>query len=51
MLYDNEALTPFQRVSLKAAFEEGTPTRLHIINLNSKVVSNKLKELKEKLGK
>ena len=32
----NEALTPFQRVSLKAAFTEGTPTREHIRSLNMK---------------
>jgi len=40
-LCNNHALTPFQRVSLKAAFEEGSQTRQHIISLNNKVdVSN-----------
>jgi len=34
-LYNNEALTAFQRVSLKAAFKEGSPTRQHVINLNN----------------
>lgn len=33
-LCDNENLTPFQRVSLKAAFTDNSPTRRHIINLN-----------------
>jgi hypothetical protein len=33
----NEALTPFQRVSLKAAFTEGTQTREYIRSLNMKV--------------
>jgi len=41
-LYRNEALTPFQRISIKAAFEEGSPTRQHIISLNSEVIPTKL---------
>jgi len=41
-LYCNEALTPFQRVSLRAAFQEGTGTQQHIISLNQKVVPSKL---------
>ncbi|MCL2164692.1 MAG: hypothetical protein FWH55_09960 [Oscillospiraceae bacterium] len=40
-LYHNDALTPFQRVSIKAAFEDGTHTRLHIIGLNQKVKPDK----------
>ena len=47
-LYNNEALTPFQRVSIKAAFEEGSQTRQHIISLNQKVTSNRLALLRGK---
>ena len=47
-LYNNEALTPFQRVSIKAAFEEGSQTRLHILSLNQRVSSDKLSILKGK---
>ncbi|MCL2546411.1 MAG: hypothetical protein FWE06_04355 [Oscillospiraceae bacterium] len=47
-LYHNEALTPFQRVSLKAAFEDGSPTRQHIINLNRKVDLDKIAKLRAK---
>ena len=47
-LCTNEALTPFQRVSLKAAFEEDSPTRQYIINLNHKVVPSKLSLLRAK---
>jgi len=41
-LYNNKALSAFQRVSIKAAFTEGSPTREHILGLNNKVVPNKL---------
>ena len=41
-LYSNELLTPFQRVSLKASFEEGTETHKHIISLNQRIVPGKL---------
>ena len=41
-LYNNEALSPFQRVSVKVAFEEGSQTQQHIISLNKKVVPKKL---------
>jgi len=41
-LYDNVALTPFQRVSLRAAFREGTRTQQHIANLNKKIVPSRL---------
>ena len=47
-LYSNEALTPFQRVSLKAAFEEGSPTRQHITGLNCKANRNKLQLVRDK---
>ena len=47
-LYHNEALTPFQRVSLRAAFEPGTQTRQHVISLNEKVKPDKLLLLMEK---
>ena len=33
-LYGREELTMFQRISLKAAFTEGSHTRKHIIDLN-----------------
>jgi len=49
-LVHNEALTPFQRVSIKAAFEEGSPTRLYIIGLNSKVNQNTIRMVREKFG-
>ena len=49
-LYNNEALTPFQRVSIKAAFEEGSQTRLHIISLNYKKSSDKLLILRQQYG-
>jgi hypothetical protein len=48
VLYNDEALTPFQRVSLKAAFEDGSSTRQHIINLNSKSRNNKISLIREK---
>ena len=35
-LYANENLTPFQRVSIKAAFEDGSQTRQHIVSLNQR---------------
>ena len=47
-LYNNKALSAFQRVSIKAAFTEGSPTREHIISLNNTVIPNKLLILKEK---
>ena len=49
-LYHNMELTPFQRVSLKAAFEEDSQTRLHIISLNQRVKSDKLSMLRGKLA-
>jgi hypothetical protein len=48
-LCQNKALTSFQRVSLKFAFEEGSPTREYIIRLNQRVDSKKrLAELRAK---
>ena len=47
-LYQSDLLTPFQRVSLRAAFEEGSPTREHILSLNQTIKSNILSELREK---
>ena len=47
-LCNNTALTAFQRVSLRAAFTEGTPTREHILSLNRKVVPSKLRMVMEK---
>ena len=47
-LCTNELLTPFQRVSLKAAFEEGTETHKHITSLNQRVLPSKLALLRAK---
>ena len=41
-LYRNENLTPFQRVSIRAAFNEGSQTRQHIKSLNQKVAKRPL---------
>ena len=41
-LYANENLTPFQRVSIKAAFEDGSQTRQHIISLNQRKKLDKI---------
>ena len=47
-LYNNEALTPFQRVSVKAAFTDGSPTRQHIQSLNNAASRNKILSLRAK---
>jgi len=47
-LCKSQELSPFQRVSLKAAFEEGSPTREYIRNLNRVVRPTKLAELRKK---
>jgi len=47
-LSNNESLTPFQRVSLKAAFEDGSPTRQYVLSLNGKADQNKILQLREK---
>ena len=41
-LYHNMALTPFQRVSIKAAFINGSQTRQYIISLNQKAILRKI---------
>ena len=48
-LYSNEILTPFQRVSIKAAFEEGSQTRQHIIGLNRRANPSKLAEVRARV--
>jgi len=47
-LYGNKLLTPFQRVSLKYAFLDGSPTREHILGLNKKANRNKISLVREK---
>ena len=47
-LYNNKALSAFQRVSLKAAFTKGSPTREHILALNEKVIPSKLSIARDK---
>ena len=50
-LYNCEELSPFQRVSIKYAFEEGSPTREHVIGLNKKADRNRILLVKEKYEK
>jgi hypothetical protein len=47
-LYNNQTLTPFQRVSLKAAFKDGSPTRRHIVMLNEPCQRDTLSFIKTK---
>ena len=47
-LYNNEALTFFQRITLKAAFTEGSPTRRHIRSLNEKSTLPMMTAIREK---
>ena len=47
-LCNNEALTLFQRVSMRAAFEEGSPTREHIRRLNGRANLDKIHEMRRK---
>lgn len=49
-LINNELLTFFQRVSLKAAFTEGTPTRSYIIELNNPIKTKMVDKIKELSG-
>jgi hypothetical protein len=50
-LCNDERLTMFQRVSLKMAFVDGSPTREHIQGLNKKYVpSDFLERMREKYG-
>ena len=48
-LFSNEHLTLFQRISIRQAFEDGSPTRQHIIGLNNPAKTNMLSTIKEKL--
>ena len=48
-LCNNESLTPFQRVSIKAAFRDGSPTREYIIRLNDKNKRNKIAVVKDRI--
>ena len=48
-LFGNEALTLFQRVSLKAAFEEGSPTQQYIISLNNPANLSMISVVRENL--
>ena len=50
-LRNNGALTPFQRVSIKAAFEDGSQTRVHIIGLNQKVKTERIALMRAKYEK
>jgi len=50
-LYNNEALTPFQRVSVKAAFTDGSPTRQHIQSLNNAASRNKILSVRDNYDK
>ena len=47
-LYCCDTLIPFQRVSLKSAFLEGSITQQHIKSLNQKVVPKKLELMRTK---
>ena len=47
-LYRNEALSPFQRVTIKAAFEEGSETRRHIVGLNEKANLDRIASVRKK---
>jgi len=48
-LSNSDALTFFQRISLRAAFEEGSPTRQHIISLNKKIDLSMVTAVRNKL--
>jgi len=45
----NEALTPFQRVSIKAAFTEGSATWRHINSLNQPRKTDIIERLKARI--
>jgi hypothetical protein len=47
-LYNNEALTLFQRITLRAAFTECSPTRQHIRSLNEKTALPMMTAIREK---
>jgi hypothetical protein len=48
-LFNNEALTLFQRVTIKAAFENDSPTRKYIISLNKPVEPKMVLAIKDKI--
>ena len=48
-LFNSENLALFQRVSLVAAFTEGSPTQQHIKSLNEKAKTNMVSAVKRKL--
>ena len=48
-LYNNEELSYFQRVSIKAAFKIDSPTRQHIISLNNKTNLDMITAVKNKI--
>jgi len=48
MLGCSEALTPFQRVSVKAAFRDGSPTREYIMGLNHKKTPEEITETRRR---
>jgi hypothetical protein len=41
-LFHSDVLTPFQRVSIRAAFDDDSQTRQHIVSLNQKANLNKI---------
>ena len=49
-LYNNENLSYFQRVSIKAAFDIDSPTRKHIIRLNNRTNLNMITTVKNNRG-
>ncbi len=49
-LYNNETLTPFQRLTIRAAFEDGSPTRQYIISLNGKANLDIINAVRKKHG-
>ena len=44
----SDTLTLFQRISLKAAFSENTPTRKHILSLNQSAATPLLNAIRAK---
>ena len=50
-LYGNETLTMFQRIAVKEAFEDDSPTRQYIISLNNKSSLRCVSAVREKVKK
>jgi len=48
-LCNNDALTPFQKVSARAAFREGSPTKAHISGLNKPGQRDSLARVRAKI--